>query len=436
MNPVFCKYSGDRAARFRIKTVICMEEDGTKTVRKYPLVKEAQDHVDGLYRHFLQMEESFAGTLFVPNRCRKLEKGVEFEFVEGETLEHYLDGLYQKGRYLDIVEEIKKYRDLLYTLSDNIPFQYTEAFDEVFGKNTRFMDCRSLKISNIDLIFGNLLLGERWTILDYEWILDFPVPVEYIVYRAVHYYLHGSTKRDGLLDLHIFRLLGISDGDLSMYGEMEENFQKYVAGNQNTLSELKKTMLRPRIPARDMLLAGRMETLQLYFDDGKGFCEEHSLKKTYFYQEQEIEVQAQLPEGTKRLRIDPAASAAIIRGLRISDEEKELVPEESNGLRLEDGTYVFGTEDPQLILGRAEGIRTVTVSFFAEAMAGAWKKELMALTASCRDLQEEKKALSVRNDALSAENEQMKQYLDRLRGRLWWRFFAKGKQILKGSKGR
>ena len=255
--------------------------------------------------------------------------------------------------------------------------------------------------------------------------------------------LHGSTKRDGLLDLHIFRLLGISDEDISMYGEMEENFQKYVAGDKNTLSELKKTMLRPRIPARDMLLAGRMETFQLYFDDGTGFCEERSLKKTYFYQEQEIEVRAELPEGTKRLRIDPAASAAVVRRLRISGGERALVPEESNGLRLEDGTYVFDTEDPQLILGGTEQLKTVTVSFFAEAMAGTWKKEMTALTAALRELQAEKKELaagrdflSAENKALSDENAQMKQYLDQLRSRFWWRVCAKGKRIFRGSKER
>ena len=87
MNPIYCKYSNDRAERFRIKTVIREEADGERAVYKYALDSRAAEHVDGMYGHYLQFEESYAGSLFVPNRCERVPGGVKIEIVEGETLE-------------------------------------------------------------------------------------------------------------------------------------------------------------------------------------------------------------------------------------------------------------------------------------------------------------------------------------------------------------
>lgn len=44
--------------------------------------------------------------------------------------------------------------------------------------------------SNIDLIFENIILGDKYTIIDYEWSLDFPVPIEYIMFRSVFTFMY------------------------------------------------------------------------------------------------------------------------------------------------------------------------------------------------------------------------------------------------------
>ena len=177
-------------------------------------------------------------------------------------MEHYLDSLYLSGRYAELVGEIKKYKDVLYSLPDNIPFTYTKEFDEVFGKETQFSNCMSLKISNIDLIFCNIIPQGKWVIIDYEWIFDFPVPIDFIIYRAVHYYLYGSTKRNDLLDFHIFKLLGISEEDQRIYGVMEQKFQEYVAGEKCTMSVLKSTMLKGYLDARTEMQDVRTDFVQ------------------------------------------------------------------------------------------------------------------------------------------------------------------------------
>ncbi len=431
MNPIYCKYSNDRAVQFRIKTAIYQEENGKKIVRKSALNAAAAEHIEQIYRHYLQMKESFRGSLFAPNQCTRTESGVELEFVEGETLEQYLDELYFSGRYLKIIEEMKRYRDILYSLPDNIPFQYTEKFEEVFGGDTRFGDCPSLRISNIDLIFCNILMGEIRTIIDYEWVLDVPVPIEFIVYRAVHYYLYSSTKRKALLDFHIYRLLGISDENVEIYAEMERNFQKYVAGSKTTMPELKGHMLRRCADARTVLRERQEDFVQLYLDDGTGFSEERSIKKTYYYWEGMIVLETALGVGVKGIRLDPAASAVMIKNLNVWGDGKKITPGESNGLQIREDMYAFAVEDPQILVPFSGEVRQLQVSFSVVDFFVPWRTDILELARKGRELQAENQALASSNERLTAEKAQAEQYIEKLHSKWFWRVFSKGKKILK-----
>ncbi len=431
MNPIYCKYSNDRAEQFQIKTAIYQDENGQRTVQKSPLGPAAEKHVEDIHRHYLKMRESYEGTLFTPNKCKKTADGVQLEFVEGETFEQYLDSLYIQGRYLDIVEEIKRYKEILYGLPDNIPFRYTEEFDRIFGEKTLFTDAESLKVSNIDLIFGNVVMGETWTVIDYEWVMDFPVPVEFILYRAIHYYLYSSTKRNALISFQLFQLLGIPAEKLQTYAEMEHAFQRHVAGKKHTMAELKKEMLKLYVNARGMQPNRDMDFVQIYIDCGEGFSEETSVKKGYFYSKKEIELELELPKGVKKVRIDPAASAVIIKGLYVWGDNRQLECSKCNGLVLNGGTYIFGTEDPQIFVASVEDVKVLQVKFSVLELTEEWKKDVAALTGNYEKLEEELAGQVLLNSRLAAEKDQAQQYIDQLHSKRLWRIYEKVKKILR-----
>ena len=76
--------------------------------------------------------------------------------------------------------------------------------------------------------------GEHWTCLDYEWVFDFPVPVGFVVFRAIyHYYFHHSA--DAVLPMNdLCAALDISQDRIGTYLQMEAEFQvvkKYVQDN-------------------------------------------------------------------------------------------------------------------------------------------------------------------------------------------------------------
>ena len=86
------------------------------------------------------------------------------------------------------------------------------------------------------------LLGKgTYNILDYEWTFDFPIPIDYVIYRAFYFYSIGErgdkiAKLTGGID--IWEYVGIDSVSCAIYSEMESNFQKYVAGNNIPLWKL------------------------------------------------------------------------------------------------------------------------------------------------------------------------------------------------------
>lgn len=87
-------------------------------------------------------------------------------------------------------------------------------------------------MSNIDLVPANILIEkDRVSVIDYEWTFRFPIPCKYILYRMIHYYLESDGKRRILKELDFYGKAGITDEEMKIFAEMEQNFQKYMEGD-------------------------------------------------------------------------------------------------------------------------------------------------------------------------------------------------------------
>lgn len=109
----------------------------------------------------------------------------------------------------------------------------------MFGVETFSLKTRqrivSLKASNIDTIFENFIIEEstgKCRILDYEWVFDFPVPLDYLKYRTIYYYY---SKFSGYLSGRIsegafLEEFGIAGEMAEQFAKMENGFQQFVHG--------------------------------------------------------------------------------------------------------------------------------------------------------------------------------------------------------------
>ena len=57
---------------------------------------------------------------------------------------------------------------------------------EIFGEISLPDGLTAAPVSNLDMVFSNILMdGEGFAVTDYEWVFDFPVPIQFLFARSL-----------------------------------------------------------------------------------------------------------------------------------------------------------------------------------------------------------------------------------------------------------
>lgn len=354
---VFTKYSNDRADCFSIRTDIWQDTDGSRVVRKIPMQPKAGRHLENLKRWKESLDEAYREYGYVLNRGAELENGgVELEYVQGETLEERLDALLDAGRPEEAADELKSFVEAARGPAKGHPFIQTEAFREVFGDAELPEGMESMEVTDIDLICGNVILGEPRTVIDYEWCFDFPIPASYLVYRILHYYMHTKGSRAALEDFDLFSWAGITPEEIPVYEKMEQSFQHYINRDHVPLHESFGEFAAGKLRLNEMLERERYhvsnETLQVFFDRGDGYSAADSYRLSL--EHGAIEAEIEIPADVRGVRLDPGMEPGVccIEKMHFVCEGGRETPAKftSNGVRAEAGALYFTREDPQLLI--------------------------------------------------------------------------------------
>lgn len=354
---VYSKYSNERAHKFNIKTSILQDEQYRRIVQKVGASSESREHIENIYNYSTSLSDVYAGTDFNINECLRVGEVLEFKYIEGKTLEEKLDELLAEKDYIEIVNIIKKYADNIYNVKRVSAFNISKEFIDVFGNVRLPHHLQACDISNIDLIFSNIIVTDKWTVIDYEWTFEFQVPLNFIIYRAIHYYLYGSVKRQELLELGFYKLLGISSDEIDQYKKMEENFQNYILGNMVPLRNLYNSMGKMSIQVQDVILKEKInrakESIQVFYDYGQGLTEENSYVLNLIPDDSGcVKFEIPVAPSVKGIRIDPANDSCIviIHKLVGIGSECYVFDYETNGTDIEEKVIVYTTPDPQIVL--------------------------------------------------------------------------------------
>lgn len=371
-HPIYSKHSNERDVRFRIRTDIAEDGYHKRYVMKFPAASEAVAHLEKMYAAFEKMKEEYVGTNFRPNNCvRKVDANgklecLEFEYLDGITMADELDRLRKRGRIDDLISVMVKFKETLETIARR-DFYITDEFTQIFGETKIPGSHASMGTTNVDMIFTNLAYSEGWNVLDYEWTFDFPIPVDYVLYRSIRYYLEDSAD-DELKKRDIYGVLGMSEEELKIYERMENSFQRWIAGDNLSLIGMYSIFGGNNIHFEEAIgnarLLVRPERVRLYFDYGKGFSEENTIFVNAERDENNtISFDTKLPEGCVALRIDPGDFSCILKlvscKLNNNEVEKYLV----NGISIRDHVVLYDTADPQIILEYAPGGAELHLSY-------------------------------------------------------------------------
>ncbi len=365
---IYSKHSNERDLKFAIRTDIVEGLLGDRRVMKYPCTEEAVQHLQIMQKHYLSQRESYAGTDLAPNTCRTVMdedgefKGLEFEYLEGKTLAEAFDGLTAVRNLNGAQVMLRKYIDMLNRLAGE-DYSETQEFRRVFGAVKLPEGEKCMTVTNIDLIFSNIIINNKWNVIDYEWTFDFPIPVKYVIYRALHYYLKASGG-NAFGELDPFALADITKEERAIFKRMESTFQRYIAGDRFTLVTLNSIFGRNNIPRERAVRLGGLvdhpERVKLYTDTGGGFDE-----KDVRYIGADVEdgdivsFETVIPRNCVALRIDPTEYPCMIKVLSftVNGKDAELL---TNGSILDDGVVYFDTADPQFLVSNTWAGSTVS----------------------------------------------------------------------------
>ncbi len=390
----YAKYSNDRASEYAIRTEISIE-DTNKTVRKYALSEEAAEHIKNMEVAYIDLTRRFEGGQLEVNKCAINESGtgIEFEFVEGITLEEILDACLEHG-------QTDKFHSLFQEYLQRISYheeQPVADYDLIFSNimiSPKLSEERK-EMMTADHLTLEEIIGGRWTIIDYEWTFGRAMSAKEIAFRAVYCYILENEKRSILNLDTIMEVLGMTEQEAETYREQEMEFQKFVTGSHKSMSEMRDAIgykvMEPQKWVHKFDDSSMKERIQIYEDRGNGYNEEESyFVKDAYENERLIVLDLKMDGNVSMLRIDPAMDycAVKLKELLFNGEEVKANRANiiTNGKTLKDGSYVFATDDPNINIRlsnldrKAENTLTAKMEIIrlteeiAQDMAGAVKK--------------------------------------------------------------
>ena len=230
-NVVYSKISRERKDEFQIFTNI-IDNKGKIKVEKKPILYFGIEHLEKIYEYYLMVEQ-FNNNNQV--RCCKVEKKedfLSFEYISGISLESLVHRASQDDR-LDLIEKYLNIVKEIACIGEKDVFEESEGLIEVFGNHDYSLlnNMLSTKFTNIDLIFENIIVNDKYNVIDYEWVFKFKIPPEFVIYRTI---LH-SPSLNRLPTKSIFNLydkFGINAELRDLFYKMELCFQHYVSANK------------------------------------------------------------------------------------------------------------------------------------------------------------------------------------------------------------
>ena len=398
--PIFAKYASARSIEYRTATVIESDKKGRrKEVYKIALSPEANAHIDSIYVNYLALSRMCEGTGFKPDGCERINSedkfaavdlddncnethGVSLEYIDGLTMEEYLDELEERREYERMLLLMKQYEAVIRSVSKE-PFENSEGFRKLFGEDLTG-EYFSAPVSDLDLIFTNIVFDREkkengeWNFLDYEWTFSFPIPVKFIIYRALFYYIKSHEGSAFLRyvkkrSMDLYAEFKISAAERLVFKRLEKHFQLYIikgAASLEVMHELMpvRTVDIKKAAGKEFYLKD-LKNPKIYYGTGEGFSGDRQLRIFADTDGDSVSLEIPLEEDVTELRVDPTEYPCIVKmdkvTLMMADGTSEIIDRYlTNGYVGEGSILLFDTDDSQLqFLKLPRGKKTLNLKY-------------------------------------------------------------------------
>ena len=364
---LYAKMSTDRDRHFSIATTI-EEQNGEKVVVKQPMTNEAKRHLQNM-QNKQKDYGSWSGLV-----GQTEGDAVVTPFLQEKSLGY-------QAKQAIYAHDVAKVKELITTVStmcekeaaangnrhivsQEMSGRERTEFAQVFGTSQICPDLPCIAPANIDLILDNIFEKDgKYFVIDCEWIFDFPVPVAFIIWRAINELYSSYPQMEQ--DCRMQELLE----EYQITQEMSETFHKwgtyfaehYVGANRvlhYSIPEIGISLeeFRKRHQEKDLL------NCQLFVDTGNGFREEEKIQAETVLQDGAFRVTFDLKnfKDWKALRFDPLEGKPCICRIDHAGTNAKLKAANASG-KVEHGD-LFLTTDPVYLVKMEENKDQVKIS--------------------------------------------------------------------------
>lgn len=463
---IFSKYSNDRNEKLRIRTDILLDEQGKKYVQKRGMDEAAKGHMEHTFRAYELLSEVFAPTGVLMNQCTKENDALEFEYLEGHSLEQILDTFLYKEDTKTFIEVLDQYVTKMRSVATE-EFQITEEFKQVFGDIVIPHPFKAASATNIDMIFQNLIeVNGIWQAIDYEWTFFFPVPIDYVIYRAIHYYVASSRAAFVKERFDLYKIVGFTTKECELYEQMERNFQAFILQDNTPMFEMYQGMSGQSFFPIQVIESNRKESeyrkVIIRRDFGNGFEGNDMILFPQMDEHGKIILDFPIEPDLKRVLITPAQVACVVQiySLSLSGLGAMTPDYITNGFTKDHAVYCYVEGRPEIwidnfgscmnklhlecVVSILPKATLFTMANMIEACA-AKEHEFNLMKQELHQMQEEKRTeqCSLDLDKAKREVEQVTSELQRvteelsiLKGSASWRMTKPMRAVLDALKGK
>ncbi len=225
---LYIKYNSHRKPQYQLSTRVVLQNSVKKVIKK-PIVQAASSQITAIKDNYEKLKKYYKNIKMLPYTV--VGDGLEFNYIQGESV---LSGInFEKN---DIKTICSKLMDIMAELMDInedyiCDFEETDKFKLVFPD--KHPSGKAIKICNLDSIFSNFIrTAEGLFCIDYEWVLDFPIPINFIKYRMMHYLYeeHVAYLKNKASFYEFISCLNLEEDEIILYEKMELDFQYLVHG--------------------------------------------------------------------------------------------------------------------------------------------------------------------------------------------------------------
>jgi len=359
---LYVKLNQDRAERFRIATAIKTNVFGKKYVEKQALHPDAVPHIQKM----ASVEHNCGDFEIVLGLYDEKKKSVRYPYIEGKNLQEEITEILEEKEFLEedkivrILHILDAFVNACRKRAVKTEHYATEEFRRVFGDRTMEQSFECLCPANVDLILSNVFYAEgRYQVIDPEWIFDFPVPVDFIIWRALNELLEGTKEIEKLFGCNmLMERYGIGEVEQqAMFRSWADHFVvSYVEGN--TLAKWNLPVLQSELCHSKEEIVRWKTVVELYYSSDETFDE---MRRMYYETEVssgKFRVKFNLKGlGATLLRFDPAICSCRCRLNRVwvdKGEAETRIRDITHPMPLVEAEieewYEFCSEDPQYLI--------------------------------------------------------------------------------------